>query len=96
MKIPTMIYRHPGRHKIGKKFYDYKVVDAADVDSFLSDGWFRTPAEAEACEILLDDEPPTRGELEIKATELGIDFDGRTTDRKLLERINEKLANDMD
>ena len=35
--------------------------------------------------------PPTRAEMEIKATELGIKFDGRTSDKKLLERIEEAL-----
>ena len=35
--------------------------------------------------------PPTREELEEKANELGIKFDGRTTDRKLLEKIEEAL-----
>ena len=35
--------------------------------------------------------PPNRAELEQKADELGIKFDGRTTDRKLLEKINEVL-----
>lgn len=38
-----------------------------------------------------DSAPPTREELEQKATELGLKFDGRTTDKKLLERIEEAL-----
>lgn len=38
-----------------------------------------------------DNAAPTRAELEIKATELGIKFDGRTTDSKLSERIEEAL-----
>lgn len=96
MSNPTMLYKAPGRHKIGKKYYDYIVVDAELVDAELKNGWFRTPAEADAGDIILDDEPPTRGELEIKADELGIDYDGRTSDRLLLERISEKLSNDLD
>jgi hypothetical protein len=35
---------------------------------------------------------PTRAELEQKAAELGIDFDGRTGDKKLAEKIAAKLA----
>jgi hypothetical protein len=35
-----------------------------------------------------DDAPPTRAELEQKAAELGVKFDGRTTDGALLRRIN--------
>ena len=38
-----------------------------------------------------ENSPPTREELEEKANELGIKFDGRTTDRKLLEKIEEVL-----
>lgn len=39
-----------------------------------------------------DNSAPTRAELEQMATELGISFDGRTTDRKLAERIAEMRA----
>jgi hypothetical protein len=38
-----------------------------------------------------DDVPPTRSELEQKAIELGVKFDGRTTDAALLRRINSVL-----
>lgn len=48
---------------------------------------------AEEKEIIDGDENahPNRQELEQKANELGIKFDGRTTDRKLLEKIEEVL-----
>jgi hypothetical protein len=39
-----------------------------------------------------DDAAPTRAELEAKATELGIKFDGRTKYKKLLAKINEALT----
>lgn len=38
-----------------------------------------------------DDAPPTRAELESKAIELGIKFDGRTKDKRLAYLIDEKL-----
>lgn len=38
-----------------------------------------------------DDAPPTRAELETKAKELGIKFDGRTSDKKLGDLIAAKL-----
>lgn len=38
-----------------------------------------------------DDTPPTRAELEQQATILGLKFDGRTTDKRLLERITETM-----
>jgi hypothetical protein len=39
-----------------------------------------------------DDAPPTRTELEAKATELGIRFDGRTKDKKLGQLIQDRLG----
>lgn len=38
-----------------------------------------------------DNQAPTRSEIEQKAIELGVKFDGRTTDKKLLERIERAL-----
>jgi hypothetical protein len=38
-----------------------------------------------------DNAPPTREELEAKATELKIKFDGRTSDKKLGQLIESKL-----
>jgi hypothetical protein len=46
---------------------------------------------AEAADAVADDAPPTREELEEKARELGIKFDGRTGDKLLLKRITEAL-----
>lgn len=39
-----------------------------------------------------DDAEPTRAELEAKATELGIRFDGRTKDKKLGQLIQDRLS----
>lgn len=38
------------------------------------------------------DTPPTRAELEQKATELGVEFSSKLGDKKLAERIAAKLA----
>jgi hypothetical protein len=47
----------------------------------------------EAVDIAPDDDaPPTREELEAKATELGIRFDGRTRDKKLGQLIQDRLS----
>jgi hypothetical protein len=48
-------------------------------------------AEAEAATLAASNQGPTREELEAKATELGLKFDGRTSDKKLSEAILEKL-----
>jgi hypothetical protein len=50
--------------------------------------YFPSPINA----IVHDDAPPTRAELEAKATELGIRFDGRTGDKKLGQLIQDKLG----
>jgi len=53
-------------------------------------------AEAKAQEVVdiepADDAAPTREELEAKATELGIRFDGRTKDKKLGQLIQDRLS----
>lgn len=49
------------------------------------------PAEA-AQPVPDDNAAPTREELEAKAKELGIKFDGRTRDKKLGQLIEAKLA----
>jgi hypothetical protein len=43
-------------------------------------------------EVPEDDAPPTRAEMEAKATELGIRFDGRTKDKKLGQLIQDNLS----
>ena len=48
-------------------------------------------AEAQAI-VPEDDALPTRKELEAKATELGIRFDGRTKDKKLGQLIQDRLS----
>jgi hypothetical protein len=53
-------------------------------------------AAAKAAEVQAivpdDDALPTREELEAKATELGIRFDGRTKDKKLGQLIQDRLS----
>jgi hypothetical protein len=56
----------------------------------------KAQAEAQAVEVVAtvpeDGAPPTRAELEAKATELGIRFDGRTKDKKLGQLIQDRLS----
>ncbi len=51
-------------------------------------------AQAAAAQAIVpeDDALPTREELEAKATELGIRFDGRTKDKKLGQLIQDRLS----
>ena len=46
------------------------------------------PAPVESVD---DAAPPTRSEMEAKAIELGVKFDGRTSDKRLMERIEATL-----
>ena len=50
------------------------------------------PAPAHEPEPIDEDAGPTREELEAKATELGIRFDGRTKDKKLGQLIQDRLS----
>jgi hypothetical protein len=53
-------------------------------------------AQAQAQEVVdiepVDESAPTREELEAKAIELGIRFDGRTKDKKLGQLIQDRLS----
>lgn len=95
MKNPTMLYKHPGQHEIHGDKFDYTIVDADEegaIEAAKADGWYLTTDEAKAKEAASDDNaPPTRAELEAKATELGIKFDEKTTDDKLGKLIAKKL-----
>jgi len=107
-EFSVLVYRSPGPHRgpFGKSFDCRGVKSQEEMDAKLAVGWFRTLAEAinpeiktvtvEAAEPELTHEeehrPPTRAELEQKATELGIKFDGRTGDKRLLILINTKLT----
>jgi len=50
------------------------------------------PAPVIEPEPVNEDADPTRAELEAKATELGIRFDGRTKDKKLGQLIQDRLS----
>jgi hypothetical protein len=97
----TMLYKAPGPHNLHGHDVDYVVVDADEVDALVADGWHRSPAEAGApsapsqpeapAVVPADNAPPTRAELEAKGAELGLKFDGRTTDKKLGAMIADAL-----
>jgi len=102
MSYPTIVYKCPGVHQLPGGTYDYMGVEDEDaMKEAITCGWFKTIQEAEAGEAkepeALEEEideisPPTREELEQQAKELGIKFDGRTSDEKLADRIEEALA----
>jgi hypothetical protein len=105
--FPTIMYRVPGPHKKprGGTYKTTGAADKAEFDALLKKGWFPSYEEAAAGKIAgnaskaadpveeaIDDKSaPTRDELETKAKELGVSFNGRTSDKKLAERIAEAL-----
>lgn len=96
--FPTIVYRTPGAHQRAGGTYSYQgIADAETLESALADGWFRTLPEAidgkhDDATGHEDEEMPTREELEAKAKELEIKFDGRTTDKSLAEKIEHVLG----
>ncbi len=103
--MSRMLYKHPGQHELHGDMFDYIIVDELEVDKRLSDGWSITTTEALNLNVIdaeieedintKDTHPPTRDELEAKATELNIKFRSNTKDETLSKKIEEAL-NELD
>jgi hypothetical protein len=105
-EFPSLVYKAEGKYLRLKGTYDFTgVKNAEELEQKLSEGWFESleaaieaknrPVEPQKTisEPVPDDfAPPTRQELETKATELGIKFDGRYSDKKIAQMIDEALA----
>lgn len=105
--FPTILYRTPGPfRRPGGETYDTEgAADQETFDALTAQGWFPSYedavagkrageiiAKADAFDDAIDEvSGPTREELEAKAKELKIAFNARTSDKKLAERIAEKL-----
>lgn len=96
MSYPTIFYKTPGPFSgNGHTYATIGVKDADQAKELLAQGWFATYPEATAPKApkpANDDSAPTREEMEAKAAELGVKFDGRTTDAKLMDKISTALA----
>lgn len=93
IEFPKMMYRPGKQYQLAEGSFDTLIAnDEAEKDAAQAAGWRLTPAEAAAkAPIPDDDAPATREELETKAAELGIKFDGRTSDAKLAAKISAEL-----
>jgi N-formylglutamate amidohydrolase len=98
--FPTIVYRTPGPHfgEFGKTYESIGVADAAALAAALAAGFHRTlidacrpPLPVAPAAVPADDAAPSRAELEAKATELGLRFDGRTGDKRLAALIEDAL-----
>ena len=93
MDLPTILYRCPGPYsRPGGTYALLPVADEQALAEAERNGWCRTMPEAIAGkptveEVVPDDAPPTRQELEQRATELGIKVDGRWSDSRLAAEI---------
>lgn len=112
MDYPTILYKCPGDHQRAGGTYAYRAAnDEESKDALVAAGWHATlpeaieaakpkPVEAPAPVIEPpppdDNLPPTREEMEEKAKELGIQFDGRTSDAKLSRLIVRALEDKAD
>ena len=100
MEFPRLVYKAPGPNSMqGGTYASMLVTDHEELKDSFRKGWFATLPEAVEGKHVIDDEteldddaPPSREEMEEKARELGIKFDGRTGDKTLLKRINEALG----
>lgn len=102
LSLPATLYRVPGAHSGPGFTYNYAGASTqAEYDALKAAGWCDSlpealkPASVEPAasepDVPADDAPPTRAELEAKANEIGVKFDGRTSDALLLNRINAAL-----
>lgn len=88
--MTKLVYKCPGHHQRDGGTYDFMPAKSEDeFNQLLQEGWF--PSLPEAIEGV-SHAAPTRDELIQQATELGLKFDGRTSDKKLALMIDEALA----
>jgi hypothetical protein len=107
IQFPVFLYQCPGTWSgDGFTFGARLANDQGEFDAAVSEGWYPTvPQAVEAwrkpvqvsippapVSVPDDNAPPTREELEAKATELGIEFDGRHKDSTLMKKIDDALA----
>ena len=100
MNFPVHVYKSPGkfRYKNGKTYRYVSVANEDQLNRAIADGWNLNKEDAvkgkpqELPDEVIDNAPPTRDEMEAKARELGLKFDGRTSDRKLMAMISDALG----
>lgn len=108
MKFPNMVYRSPGTHQCPGGTYDYlSVKNEQALEAAAKAGWFPTvdlaleaPEAFDWGEYLgyapePDAELPSRADLEMRATLLGLEFTNRMQDATLAKRIAKAEAGEQ-
>lgn len=100
--FPALVLASAVAEPLQDGVYGTRVVSSEDEhDAALAEGWHESPAEARQAHAAAslapaptpapapadENAPPTRAELEAKATELGIRFRSNTSDKALGDRI---------
>lgn len=86
MMFPRFVFKDGGKlQREGGHYSELLVEDESAYDEAIAEGWFASLPEAIAGAA--EDDSTTRAELEELANELGVAFDGRTSDKKLIEKI---------
>ena len=100
--FPTILYRVPGPFKKprGGTYATRPAADQEAFDALIAKGWSASYEEAagkldkkpKAKAVEIDEvSGPSREELEVKAKELGVSFNARTSDITLSDRITSAL-----
>lgn len=107
MNLPTIMYRDKGSCQRPGGTYSWISVTSEDAFAEAVENWYYETLEQAIQKPRIENvyklptidkltneetDQPTREELEQMATELGIRFDGRSTDSTLLNKINEQLG----
>lgn len=99
-QFPRFVFRDGGLTERAGGTYSHELVhDEDEYFAALGAGWYGNlqdaidaPNRAKEDNEYETDAPPTREEMESKAKELGIKFDGRIGDKKLLALIEKALG----
>lgn len=104
MNYPRNVYKAPGSHDCqGGSFDLMSVNDEEEHEIAIIDGWHdsipdalegKKPASVAKTDPVVEDDnaPPTRDEMITKAKELGINIDGRWSDKRLMQEIDSKMG----
>ncbi len=90
--MSVMLYKKPGKHKIHGDTFDYVVVNEADVEASIDNGWHKTTTEAKEA---YEDKDVKRENLTAKAAEYGEKVDGRTSTDKLEALVTDKITEEV-